>query len=69
MRKMTFGYDAAMAAVFAELAAYFGLRTKASVIRRALVITRTAKRNAAPDKTVRFERPDDPTVGETFFFA
>ena len=66
MPQMTLKYDDKTDALFDELKTFFGVKTKAAVVKRSLAIARAAVKHADTDKTVRFERPDNPKIGETF---
>ena len=68
MAQMTLEYDDETDALLEDLKKFFGVKTKAAVLRRALVIAKAAKKYADEDKSVKFEKPDGST-SETFMIG
>lgn len=64
MPQMTIEYDEETNELFQSLKEFFGVKTKAAVIRRSLALARAAKKLAV-DGAVRFENPTTGE-GETF---
>jgi hypothetical protein len=58
MPQMTIEFDQATDDQLEELKEFFGVKTKAAVIRRALAIANVAKSNADGDKSVTFVKPN-----------
>ena len=69
MPQMTIEYDAETEAQLEELKKFFGVKTKAAVIRRALAISRAAKKYSDDEKSVRIASPSDGDRGEVFMLG
>jgi hypothetical protein len=65
-QKMTVEYDAETAELLEELKEFFGVKTKAAVIKRSLAIARAAKKYSDRDKNVQFVNPENTKMSKTF---
>ena len=65
MPQMTIEYDETTGEMFHDFKKFFGVKTKAAVIRRVLALSRAAKKYADSDGAVRMENPTTGK-GETF---
>jgi hypothetical protein len=69
MKQMTLEYDEETEALLKELQKFFGVKTKSAVIRRALAVSKAAKKYADEDNNVRFANPTDSEKQETFIMS